>query len=140
MDPGCLRGTTAGSRAAVYRTRADKGIAGFFDFSSDAFAHPDLGWPAFGRPVPLPAPVPREAVLRNPTLEKAFRHIQGRRWLPPDAQDSFAQLVGPPPPFAARDEALPAPGEDWRWMPARPGRDWGVEGAMRDAIANHRWS
>jgi len=134
---GCLSATEAGSRAAVYQTREDQGIAGFFDFSSGAFKHEDFGYAAYGRPVPLSRPVPRQALLADPALNEVFQRIQGKRWLPAAAQRSLANLVSLPP-FEALDDPLPDEGEDWVWVPGRPGRDWGPEAAMQRAIADHR--
>lgn len=135
---GCMAGTEAGSRAAVYQTREDQGIAGFFDFSSNALRRPaDLGFGAFGRPVPLAEPISREVLLSDPALQDVFQRIQGRRWLPAAAQRALSSLVDPPPPFATLDEPLPDEDEDFLWVPARPGIGWGIEAVMRDAVAGH---
>jgi len=134
---GCLSATEAGSRAAVYQTREDQGIVGFFDFGCGAFEHEDLGYAAYGRPVPLPRPVPRQGLLADPALHEVFQQIQGRRRLPAAAQGSLASLVSLPP-FEALDDPLPDEGEDWVWVPARHGVGWGLEAAMQRAIADHR--
>jgi hypothetical protein len=64
----CLRSTTAGSRAVVYRTTADQGIAGVFDFLSDAHRHPDMGWAGYGVLHLLDTPISRHTLLADEHL------------------------------------------------------------------------
>lgn len=138
---GSVADTRPGERAAVYRTKRDQGLAGFFDFSSRAFRHPDLGWAAFGRPAPLPREVARGELLSVDELAAVFSSLRGRRRLPDVAAQQLATMVGAAPEWQAARVPLPDPDyEDWRWTPARQDGDWGIEAAMRDALCAHETS
>lgn len=135
---GSVSTTRARERAVVYRTQSDQGLAGVFDFASDAFKHPDLGWAAFGRPLPLKREVPRSALLSDDVLAPIFLRPQGRRRLAPEAAAAVASLMASAPRWQSVDDVLPdLRAEDWTWLPARQDGGWGVEGAMRDAICGH---
>ena len=92
--PCCLRTTRAGSRAAVYRTGSGAGVAGFFDFTSDAEARPEGGWAAEGMAYLLDRPVTRPDLLADDVLGPVFRHLRGRRVLPASAAARLDRLVG----------------------------------------------
>jgi hypothetical protein len=110
----CLRTTTAGSRAVVYRTTADQGIAGIYDFLSAAFQHPDMGWAAYGVLHRVDPHLPRADLLADQQVSGVFAHIQGRRSLP-DAVARRLRCLLPDPPFATLPEPLP------QWVePASP--------------------
>jgi hypothetical protein len=131
---GCLSTTRAGDRAAVYQTRQDQGVVGFFDFSTPAFAHPDFGYAAFGRPAPLRRPMARGALLGG-ELAPVFRRIQRRRRLPVPAATELTTTLGRRvPAWQQINEPLPDDAEDWVWIPSRDDASWGIEAAMRDAI------
>lgn len=133
---GCLAETERGDRAAIYRTTEDQGIVALFDFSTNAFRHPDFGYAAYGRPILLDTPVGRAELLTG-ELADVFDYIQGRRSLPPRAARALARKVCDLPPFAAIEDPLPSPDEEWRWVPAGPHEHWLIEGSMRDAIKAH---
>jgi hypothetical protein len=97
----CLRGTRAGSRAVVYRTTSDQGIVGVFDFLTDSYRHPERGWVAEGVLRRLDPPLPRAELVADPVLAPVFRHIQGRKSLPPEVGQRLVELLDPLPPFAS---------------------------------------
>jgi hypothetical protein len=131
---GCLSTTRAGDRAAVYQTRQDQGIVGFFDFATPAFRHPDFRYAAFGRPAPLRRPLHRGALLGG-ELAPVFRRIQTRRRLPvPAAAELTTTLGRRTPAWQTFNEPLPDDGEEWVWVPSRDDASWGIEAAMRDGI------
>jgi hypothetical protein len=99
----CLRSTAAGDRAVVYRAGSDQGIAGIYDFLSDAFPHPPRRWAADGVLHRLDPYLPRADLLLDQHLAPVFVHIQGRRTLPLDAARRLASML-PNPPFASRLE------------------------------------
>lgn len=90
----CLRSTRAGSRAAVYRTGPDGGIAALFDFTADAMARPEGGWAAEGVVHLLDRPLTRHDLLADDLLGPVFRHLRGRRGLPATAAARLGHLVG----------------------------------------------
>ncbi|GAA4558449.1 hypothetical protein [Pseudonocardia xishanensis] len=90
----CLRATEPGSRAVVYRTREDQGIAGTVDFSSAATSRPGGGWVAAGRFTPLSRPIPRADLLADDVLRPVFRALRSRRGLPDAAARRLAELIG----------------------------------------------
>jgi hypothetical protein len=89
----CLRSTTAGSRAVVYRTAHDQGIAGLYDFLVDARSQPGGGWAAEGVLHLLDPALPRAQLLADPCLAPVFRHLQGRRRLPEPAARRLIHLL-----------------------------------------------
>ena len=95
----CLRSTVAGDRAVVYRTMADQGIVGIYDFLSDAERHPDRGWAAVGVLHQVDPYLPRADLLADENLARVFAHIQGRRTIPVPAARRLMGLL-PNPPFA----------------------------------------
>jgi hypothetical protein len=99
----CLRSTRAGDWAAVYRAGSDQGIAGIYDFLSDACPQPPRGWAADGVLHRLDPYLPRADLLLDQHLAPVFIHIQGRRTLPLDAARRLTSML-PTPPFAARVE------------------------------------
>ena len=99
----CLRSTTAGDRAAVYRAGSDQGIAGIYDFLSDACPHPPRRWAADGVLHRLDPYLPRADLLLDQHLAPVFVHIQGRRSLPPDAARLLTSML-PNPPFPGRPD------------------------------------
>jgi hypothetical protein len=92
----CLRTTRAGSRAAVYRTGPDGGVAALFDFTTDATARPDGGWAAAGAVHVLRAALPRPELLADDLLAPVFRHLRGRRLLPEPAARRLVRLLEGP--------------------------------------------
>jgi hypothetical protein len=96
----CLRSTTAGCRAVVYRTARDQGIAGLYDFMSDARPQPGGGWAADGVLHLLDPALPRAELLADPCLALVFTHLQGRRRLPEPAARRLVSLLNTVP-FAA---------------------------------------
>ena len=134
---GTVADTQPGERAVIYRTKQDQGIAGLFDFASPPFPHPGLRRVAFGRPFPLPAPIPRSELVSG-DLGRIFSHIQGRRRIDHQAGRSLQTLLAPVPPWQSIDEPLPVDETEYcTWIPARGDVGWAVESAMRDAIAAH---
>jgi hypothetical protein len=92
--PCCLRSTRAGSRAAVYRTGPDGGVAALVDFTTDAMARPDGGWGAEGVVHLLDSPLARPTLLADDVLGPVFRHLRGRRRLPASAAERLGRLLG----------------------------------------------
>ena len=92
--PCCLRSTRAGSRAAVYRTGPDGGVAAFVDFTTDAAARPHGGWAAEGVVQLLDRPLPRSVLLADDVLGPVFRYLRGRRRLPEPAARRLGSLLG----------------------------------------------
>jgi hypothetical protein len=90
--PCCLRATGAGSRAAVYRTGFDGGVAALVDFTTDA-ACLDGSWAAEGVVHLLDCPVPRPVLLADDVLGPLFRHLRGRRRLPEPAAQRLIRLL-----------------------------------------------
>lgn len=95
----CLRSTTAGDRAVVYRTRSDQGIVGIYDFLSDAVQRSDGGWFAHGVLHRLDPCLPRADLLMDENLAGVFAHIQGRRTIPVPAARRLTSLL-PNVPFS----------------------------------------
>lgn len=95
--PCCLRSIRAGSRAAVYRTGPDGGVAALFDFTADAAARPEGGWAAEGVVHLLDRPLTRNDLLADDVLGPVFRHLRGRRGLPAPAAERLGRLVGSTP-------------------------------------------
>lgn len=89
----CLRSTTAGSRAVVYRAAVDQGILGVYDFLTDSYPRPDGGWAADGLLHRLEHPITRAELLADPDLAPVFTHIQGRRGLPDAAARRLEELL-----------------------------------------------
>lgn len=102
----CLRSTTAGDRAVVYRARSDQGIIGVFDFLSDAVPRADGGWSARGVLHRLDPHLPRADLLVDADLAGVFAHIQGRRTLPAPAARRLLGLL-PDVPFGTPAGASP---------------------------------
>jgi hypothetical protein len=92
--PCCLRSTCAGSRAAVYCTGSDGGIAAVVDFTADAAARLDGGWAADGVVHLLDSTVPRPVLLADDVLAPVFRHLRSRRRLPEPAAQRLSRLLG----------------------------------------------
>lgn len=111
----CLRSTTRGTRAVVYRSAADQGVVGVVDFVSDAVPRGDRhGWEADGVLQRFAPHLPRAALLDDPALAAVFGHLQSRRLLPAAARARLHSLL-PDLPFAggrldARAPARPLPG------------------------------
>lgn len=101
----CLRSTTVGSRAVVYRAAFDQGIVGFYDFLSDAVRQAGGGWTADGVLHRVDPFLPRADLLADEQLSTVFAHIQGRRTIPAAAARRLLSLL-PNPPFAARPVVL----------------------------------
>jgi hypothetical protein len=98
----CLRSTTRGTRAVVYRSAADQGVVGVVDFVSDAVERAGgRGWEADGVLQPIEPYLPRAALLGDPDLADVFTHLQSRRRLPDAARHRLGQLL-PDLPFALR--------------------------------------
>jgi hypothetical protein len=93
--PCCLRSTCAGSRAVVYCTGSDGGIAAVVDFTADAAARPDGGWAAEGVLHLLESAVPRPLLLADDVLGPVFRHLRSRRRLPEPAAQRLRRLLSP---------------------------------------------
>lgn len=91
--PCCLRATRAGSRAVVYRTGPDSGVAALVDFVADAVKRPHGGWAAEAVVRLLARPLPRGALLDDEVLGPVFRHLRGRRRLPEAAALRLARLL-----------------------------------------------
>lgn len=93
----CLRGTRAGSRAVVYRSAVDQGIAGVVEFLTDSRPRAEGGWAAEGvlRRVEL---LPRAVLVEDPVLGVVFRNLQSRRGLPVAAAQRLGELLGPVAP------------------------------------------
>ena len=101
----CLRSTTAGSRAVVYRAAVDQGIVGVYDFVSASFPRPEGGWAAYGVLRRLDRPITRAQLLADRDLSQVFAHIQGRRSLPDAAARRLEKLL-PDLPFATVPERM----------------------------------
>lgn len=134
----CLSTTAAGTRGVVYRSTQDQGIVGIFDYLSDAQPHPDMGWAAYGYLRRINPFLPRAELVNDDILRPTFTVMRGRKGLPPRAGERLLDLLPTLPNFSQATEPLPGPDEHWRWIPVRQGQDWGVEKAMRDALARHR--
>ncbi|GAA1827294.1 hypothetical protein GCM10009772_01430 [Pseudonocardia alni subsp. carboxydivorans] len=91
-EPCCLAGTAPGDRAVVYRTGPGGGVTALFAFTGPAEPHPG-GRHAAGVVVPVGRPVPRAELLADPVLAPVFRHLRGRRRLPPDAARRLVALL-----------------------------------------------
>jgi hypothetical protein len=90
--PCCLRSTCAGSRAVVYCTGSDGGIAAVVDFT-DAATRLGGGWAADGVVHLLDSAVPRPVLLADDVLGPVFRHLRGRRRLPERAAQRLSRLL-----------------------------------------------
>lgn len=90
--PCCLAGTAPGDRAVVYRTGPGGGVVALFAFTGPAEPHPG-GRHAAGVVVPVGRAVPRAELLADPVLAPVFRHLRGRRRLPPDAGRRLVALL-----------------------------------------------
>jgi hypothetical protein len=92
----CLRATRAGSRAVVYRSASDQGVAAVVDFVGDSEPKPGGGYaaPAVLHPVDL---LPRAVLLADPVLAPTFRSLQSRRALSPEVARRLVELLGPLP-------------------------------------------
>lgn len=130
-----LSSTRAGDRGLVYRTTRDQGIVGVFDFLSDAHAHPDLRWAAFGILREITPFVPRDRLVTHPELRATFSTVRGHKSIPDGVAGARRGAAGTPP-FTTAKVPLPSADEQWEWVPSRPETNWGSEAAMRDAIAN----
>jgi hypothetical protein len=96
----CLRDSQPGTRAVIYRALNEQRLVAIFDVEGLPEWDRKFGWMARGKFVPLKKGVPRSALLADSVLEPVFRHIQGRRRLPPAAQEAVARLIvelGNPP-------------------------------------------
>lgn len=91
-EPCCLAGTAAGDRAVVYRTGPGGGVTALFVFTGPAEPHLG-GRHAAGVVVPVGRPVSRAELLADPVLAPVFRHLRGRRRLPPDAARRLVVLL-----------------------------------------------
>jgi hypothetical protein len=90
----CLRSTTRGSRALVYRSAVDQGVVGVVDFLTDAMPRAGRrGWEAAGVFQRIEPYVPRAALLGDPDLAAVFTHLQSRRRLPDAARRRLCSLV-----------------------------------------------
>jgi len=100
----CLRTSEPGSRAVIYRAQSKQGLVAIFDVTD--WPEEDRRWTyiAKGYFTPINPAIPRTKLLADPELEKVFRHIQGRRRLPPAAQEAIAEVIyeneTPLPPHA----------------------------------------
>lgn len=104
----CLRSTTHGDRAVVYRSVAERGIAAVFDVLSVAASGDGRGSTAHGVLHPLDPYLERAALLDDPELRPVFAHLQGRRRLPGPVSRRLHALL-PKIPFGDRpwpDRAL----------------------------------
>lgn len=89
----CLRDSRPGSRAVIYQVHRDQKVVALFDVVSDPYRDRDWGWMADGHYTPVPQPISRERLLADPALELVFANLQGRRWLPDEAQRALAKLL-----------------------------------------------
>ena len=94
-SPCCLRTTSAGSRAAVYRTGSGGGVVALVDFTAGAEERPGGGWHAPCVVRPLERPVPRSELLADDLLAPVFRHLRGRRRFPEPAARRLMALLDP---------------------------------------------
>ncbi len=101
----CLRSTTAGTRAVVYRSAAEQGVIGVIDFVSGAVPQGRVGWEAAGVFRRIEPYLPRALLLADPVLATVFAHLHSRRRVPVEAGRRLVTLL-PDLPFAA------APGVD----------------------------
>lgn len=92
-ESSVLRDARPGSRGVIYRAHSDQKIVAIFDVESEAYWDDEFGYMARGHFMPLAKPIARADLLSNETLEPVFKHIQGRRRLPPPAQEAMAQLI-----------------------------------------------
>jgi hypothetical protein len=97
----CLRSTTAGSRAVVYRSTTGRGVAAVFDFLSDAAPGDGRGWTAHGVLHVIDPHLDRAELLDDPELRAVFAHLQGRRRLPEPAARRLHALL-PVVPFGVQ--------------------------------------
>ena len=99
----CLRSTTGGTRAVVYRSARDQGVVGVVDFVSDAVPRADRpGWAADGVFRPIEPYLSRAALLADPDLAAVFAHLQSRRRLPDAARSRLGELLPDLPPACCR--------------------------------------
>jgi hypothetical protein len=89
----CLRDSRPGSRAVIYRASHEQGIVALFDVGEYPRPDPTWRWYAEGHAHVLPRPISREALLEDEALRDVFLHIQGRRRLPPRAQQALLPLL-----------------------------------------------
>ncbi len=139
MDPTtspASKSTAAGNRAVVYESGPDgRGIVGVFDFCADAVPDKSWGWAAFGIFQPLTRPVARVEIRGVPVLRSTFLHPQGRRGLTPEQGEPVAGLIAPLPRFLQVPALIQTEGLDFEWDASDPGRVWGTEKELQEAIA-----
>lgn len=92
-EPCCLRTTTAGDRAVVYRTGPGGGVVALAEALADARPRPDGGWWAPLAVDRLAVPLPRAELLDDEVLAPVFRHLRGRRRLPCEAARRLGELT-----------------------------------------------
>lgn len=107
----CLRDSRPGFRAVIYQVHRDQKVVALFDVMSDPYRDRGWGWMADGHYTPVPHSISRERLLADPALEPVFANLQGRRWLPDEAQRALTKLLQAEggfkdselPPHASRD-------------------------------------
>jgi hypothetical protein len=77
----------------VYRTLFDQKLVAISDVMTEPTWDDGFGWVARGRFTPITKPIPRAQLLREEALEPVFARIQGRRRLPPAAQETLVALI-----------------------------------------------
>lgn len=134
---GTVADTAPGERGLIYQTTVDQGIVAFIDFVSAALPHPDLGFAAWGTSRALRQPVGRVELL---DLDRTvFTRPRGRRRLTQQLSHALDRRLGLPKRSIAKPlEFSPDEMLDIQWNPAGLAASWGIESAMRDAIATHR--
>src|SRR4051812_25355389 len=123
-----------GDRAAVYEAGDGRGIVALFDFGGPPVRQDSWGRLAPGILRPLLRPISRAELLANPVLAPPLRKIRGRRRLNAEQGAAITALVGEPVPFALL-QTDPADHGDFDGPVADPGRSFGTEAAMQEAIA-----
>jgi hypothetical protein len=106
----CLRDSKPGSRAIIYQVHDDQRIVALFDITSDPYRHDDWRYMASGYYIPVPRPISRARLLADDELAPIFGHLQGRRWLPDEAQRAVTRLLLDEGGFAG-DELPPHAGD-----------------------------
>lgn len=134
---GTLSTTRSGDQGLIYRTNLDQAIVASVDFLSDGAPHDTLGYAAWAIARPLLSPIPRKKLLEvDPAV---FLRLRGRRHASHELSSELIRLAQLAP-FA---NAAPVDLEvndvnDLTWVPAGTSSGWGLEAALRDAIASHR--
>jgi hypothetical protein len=133
---GTLTDTGAGERALVYQTTSDQGLVAIIDFARTGTKHPDLGYASWGIWKTLNTPIPRSDLLE---LDRStFLRLQGRRRIPESTRRGLATLLGEEQGSLLEGFGVPTwAAADIEWVPAELADTWGIEAAMRDALASH---